>query len=342
MEISNSPNQFGERAHEPATRGWRASAASAAPGVNGEGSPLLKSFMLFAGIGCAILFCALWWMLAAIGDDTPWLPSGLIAGIAMIACVVAREIAVRRYETRSVLRQRRRRRQAREAKARFGQTVARSAPLGALRTLERQLVKADNPQSTPEQHLEAYRACDKYLAQVMDALARTPLEFDVRAALRAGVERVQAWQRRHLLAWARKESLRVIAEAQRQANTEEKIAVAEQALKVFAEASRVYPEEPELTASAAAVREFIVSIHISHWIERAEREVFKGNYAKAIDHYSDALFDLTRADIGEDARREAAERITREVQLLRAHQATTVAIDEEARDATAANDVRMI
>ncbi len=110
---------------------------------------------------------------------------------------------------------------------------------------------------------------------------------------------------------------------------------------VFAEASRVYPEEAELAASAAAVREFITSIHISHWIERAEREVFKGNYAKAIDHYSDALFDLTRADIGEDARREAAERITREVQLLRAHQATTVALDEEARDA-AANDARTI
>ena len=342
MEIGNSPNQFGERAHEPATREWRASSARTAPDVDGTGSPLLKSFMLFAGIACVVLFCALWWTLAAVGDDTPWLPSGLIAGIAMIACVVAREIAVRRYETRSVLRRRRRRRQAREAKARFGQTVARSAPLGALRTLERRLVKTDNPQSTPEQHLDAYRACDKYLAQVTDALSRTSLEFDVRAALRAGVERVRVWQRHHLLAWARKESLRVIAEAQRQADTEDKILVAEQALDVFAEASRVYPQEPELAASAAAVREFIASVHISHWVARAEREVFKGNYAKAIDHYSDALFDLARADINEEARGEAAERITREVQLLRAHQATTVSSEDDARDAAIGNDARTI
>lgn len=338
MEIGNSPNRFGERAHEPATREWRASASDA----HNITSPLLKSFMLFAGVACVMLFCALWWTLAAAGDDTPWLPSGLIAGIAMIACVVAREIAVRRYETRSVLRQRRRRRQAREAKARFGQTVARSAPLGALRTLERRLVKADNPQSTPEQHLEAYRACDKYLAQVTDALARTSLEFDVRAALRAGIERVRVWQRHHLLAWARKESLRVIAEAQRQANTEEKVLVAEQALSVIAEASRVYPHEPELAASAAAVREFIASVYISHWVGRAEREVFKGNYAKAIDHYSDALFDLARADIDEEARSGAAERITREIQLLRAHQATTVPLDDEARAASGENDVRTI
>lgn len=335
MEISNSPNRFGERAQETATHEWRAASAQVAPGAERNESPLLKSFMLFAGVACAVLFCTLWWTLDAAGEDTPWLPSGLIAGVAMIGCVVAREIAVRRYETRAVLRQRRHRHQAREAKARLGQTVARSAPLAALRTLERQLVKADNPRSTPAQHLAAYRSCDKYLTQTTDALARTPSEFDVRAALRAGIERVRLWQRHHLLAWARKESMRVIAEAQRQPNAEGKVATAEQALGVFAEASRIYPHEPELAESAAAVREFIVSVHISHWVERAEREAFKGNHAKAIDHYSDALFDLTRADIGEDARREAAERITREIRLLRTHQATVVALDDEAHDAAA-------
>jgi hypothetical protein len=97
---------------------------------------------------------------------------------------------------------------------------------------------------------------------------------------------------------------------------------------VLNRASQVYPDEPELAQSGAAVREFIASVSVVHWVELAEREVFKGNYEKAIDHYRDALFDLTRADMSDEMRRRAGERITREIQLLLAHRATTEALNE--------------
>ena len=56
-------------------------------------------------------------------------------------------------------------------------------------------------------------------------------------------------------------------------------------------------------------------------MELAERAAFKGYYRRAIDRYRDALFYLTRD--GSDHDREAgAERITREIELLRARLAT--------------------
>jgi hypothetical protein len=84
---------------------------------------------------------------------------------------------------------------------------------------------------------------------------------------------------------------------------------------------KVYPDEEELKVSACAVREFITSSRVAHWVELAERAAFKGQYRRAIDRYRDALFYLTRD--GADHDREAgAERITREIELLRARLAT--------------------
>lgn len=294
----------------------------------GERAPsVLTSYMVVAGAACVGLFFVLWWLLHISGDDMPWLPSGLIASIAMIGLVVAREIIMRRAETRSVIHTKMRRKASREAKRRLGHTAALSAPLISLRNLERHLLELDTRHSPPMQHLEAYYSCEQYLAQVVKTLSRTTVEADVRAALRAGTERIRVLQKRHLLAWARKECQQITAEAQRLASASEKIKAAERALEVLNEALQIYPGEAELNASAGAVREFVASVHVKRWIELAEREVFKGHYEKAIDHYRDALFDLTRAEISEDARREVAEKITREVQLLHAHQATTDAMD---------------
>jgi hypothetical protein len=55
----------------------------------------------------------------------------------------------------------------------------------------------------------------------------------------------------------------------------------------------------------------------------AERAAFRGLYERAVARYRDALFYLSRADMGEDARAEAATRIQREIELLRARVHTT-------------------
>jgi hypothetical protein len=53
------------------------------------------------------------------------------------------------------------------------------------------------------------------------------------------------------------------------------------------------------------------------------RAAFKGYYARAIDRYRDALFYLARETMREETRLETAERIGREIELLRARLKTS-------------------
>jgi hypothetical protein len=103
----------------------------------------------------------------------------------------------------------------------------------------------------------------------------------------------------------------------------DKIETAHRALEVIDSALNLYPEEADLRESEAAVHEFISSVKVSHWIELAERAAFKGYYARAIDRYRDALFYLSREKMKEETRAETAERIGREIELLRARLKTS-------------------
>ena len=69
--------------------------------------------------------------------------------------------------------------------------------------------------------------------------------------------------------------------------------------------------------SEAAVKEFIISIRVSHWIEQAERAAFKGNYKRAVSHYKDALFFLARENVQNREIELTADRINSEIERLR-------------------------
>jgi hypothetical protein len=73
----------------------------------------------------------------------------------------------------------------------------------------------------------------------------------------------------------------------------------------------------ELNDSSVAIREFIASVKVAHWVELAERSAFKGHYRRAIERYKDALFYLNRDTVKEEVRIPGAERIGREIELLR-------------------------
>src|SRR3989440_207757 len=160
-------------------------------------------------------------------------------------------------------------------------------------------------------------------AVVVMLVATSARQIVMRRALQ---ERVRGLQKHHLLAWARDESLALTREAQQRVRLHEKIETANRALDCIDSALKVYPEEEELRQSAGAVHEFITSSRVAHWIELAERAVFKGYYPRAIDCYRDALVFLTRDKPAPD-RQAAAERITREIDLLRARLATQRAVD---------------
>ena len=195
----------------------------------------------------------------------------------------------------------------------------------ALRALQKQSAAADAGDSPPETHRELYDLCTEYLAGAEQVWRSPGLSPESRLALRAGQERVRTLQRHHLLTWARGSALSFTHEAQQRSRLYEKVEIANRALDCIDSALKIYPEEEELHRSARAVREFITSSRVAHWVELAQRAAFKGHYKRAIDCYRDALFYLTRDGVDQD-REAGAERISREIELLRAQLATERAI----------------
>ncbi len=62
--------------------------------------PSTFGYMAAAGVFSLLLFMGLVWLLKTSGDDAPWLPAGLAAGLLMLGAFAAREIFVRRAWSR--------------------------------------------------------------------------------------------------------------------------------------------------------------------------------------------------------------------------------------------------
>src|SRR5437764_4462268 len=263
--------------------------------------------MLIATASAAALFFLLWWMLQA--EEAPWVPAGLAASVVLLVAASARLMVTRRARaapSRNFISSDRHRPRSHSHSG----SVMRSTSLhaAALRALQKQSTDADE-KDIPEVHRELYEMCTEYLAGAEKALQSPALQPDGRVALRAGQEKVRDLQKHHLLTWARGSARTLTHEAQKRVRLYEKIETANRALECIDSALKVYPDEEELKVSARAVREFITSIRVAHWVELAERAAFKGQYRRAIDRYRDALFYLTR-DGGEDDREAGAGRIT--------------------------------
>lgn len=293
--------------------------------------------MLTAVFIALIVFFGLWWLLVTSGDEAPLLPAGLAASVVMLVAVAAREVVMRRAWARYT----------HELEMRMGSESAQATFVGfqrparkesvqatanSLRALQQRLAIAEElGAQRPEAHLEAYRLCEQYLTGTENAMRASSTKTEVRAALRAGQERVRGLQKHHLLAWARGEAQRLTHEAQRRVSVSDRIETAMRALDVINEALLIYPAEPELRDSSLAVHNFIASVKVAHWVELAERAAFRGRYTRAVARYRDALFYLSRAEMSEEARGEAAGRINREIEMLRARLAMGDVEDEPLR-----------
>ena len=159
--------------------------------------------------------------------------------------------------------------------------------------------------------------CNSYLQKSNRELASTFKGTLRYAAIRNGQEKLKVLHRYHLLTWASIESQLYIQTSKVQAAMNDKLENAQRALGVLDSAMLFYPEEESLLESSEAVKNFIVSIKVSHWIEQAERAAFKENYQRAINHYRDALFFLARENERTAERDVMAENINFEIEKLR-------------------------
>jgi hypothetical protein len=317
------PHEYRDRPFENQAQSHsRPSARSSMHGRSHGRMPSTSGYMVAAAAAAAALFFILWWMLESSGDENPWVPAGLAASVVMLVAVSAREVVMRRAWTRYLLEQNKpseRTAERRQSGSRAIDMQSRSGHATVLRALQKQSAAAEVAGALPEAHLEVYHLCEDYLASTNRALDSSRLRADQRLALRGGQERVRALQRHHLLTWARGAARAYTREAQQRGRLSEKIEMANRALECIDTALKVYPEEVELHESARAVREFMTSVRVAHWVELAERAAFKGQHRRAIDRYRNAMFYLNKEDMDDETRRRTAERIGQEIELMRQH-----------------------
>jgi len=281
--------------------------------------PSSTGYMIAAVAAAMALFFALWWMLVVGGDEAPWVPAGLAASVVLLVALSAREVVMRRAWTRYLLENSVSEGGARVSSDKFNsskKSYSTTLHAAALATIQKQSAEADTG-SSPDSHLDVFHLCQNYLDSTEEALRANSLPPDKRNAMRAGQERVRALEKHHLLTWARDSSRIFTHEAQKRVRVSDKIETANRAVDCLESALKIFPEEHELKESKLAIREFIASVKVAHWVELAERAAFKGHYRRAIDRYKDALFYLERESVKEDVRIAGEERIGREIEALR-------------------------
>lgn len=282
--------------------------------------PSSTGYLVVAVIAALVLFFGLWWMLVSGGDEAPWLPAGLAASVVLLVTLSAREVVMRRAWTRYLLEHG----IQNDSKSRSGsgrsqkKGFSASVHSAALRAIQKRSSAADAPSSSPEAHLEVAQLCHDFLSSTDEALRSGSFGSEKGIALKAGQERVRTLHKHHLLIWARDQALTLTREAQQRARISDKIETANRALDCIETALRLYPEESELNESKIAIKEFMASVKVAHWVELAERSAFKGHHRRAIERYKDALFYLNDENVKHEVRVNGAERIEGEITKLRA------------------------
>ena len=311
---NNSADDFFPRAARTNVRGSGEAARRHAPRAR---MPSSVGYLLAAFVAAIALFFGLWWTLVSGGDEAPWIPAGLAASVVLLVALSAREVVMRRAWTRYLLDQGNEAavRKSGEHKRPAAKTASSSLLSAAWRNIQKQSDEAEAG-TNPEAHFEVFHLCKDYLTGTDEALKTNTLSAEKRNSIRAGQERARALQKHHLLTWARDSSRSLTYEAQQRARTSERIEAANRALHCLDSALQYYPQETELLESSAAIREFISTVKVAHWVELAERAAFKGHYRRAIDRYKDALFYLSRGSMKEEVRVANTERIGSEIELL--------------------------
>lgn len=283
--------------------------------------PALSFYMLAALIAVTV-FLLTWLILYNAEGGVPWFSAGVIAAAVAVGAVVLREVILRNRRNSLLLAQEKLDFNLKKAS---GQNfnLARDNKL----TLEKNSIilnqigqKSDAARvlgKISEAHWEVFELCDEYLHRSEKELETVRVGSPRLAAINRGREQVRALHKFHLLAFSSVESRSLIQEAKASATMNNKLEIAARALNIIESAIGFYPDERQLVESADVVKEFIMTVKVSHWIEQAERAVYRGNRKRALTYYRDALFFLARENARSSERDLIAEKINQEIEKLR-------------------------
>lgn len=280
-----------------------------------------SNYYVLASAAAIAAFFLVWGTMHDGGDETPFVPAGLVASLVLGITVILREIILRKVRNRYLASQRL------DQTLRFAPvrqvgvrdparlTLERNAAILNEITLKSEAAKVLG--RLAESHREVFDLCEEYLAATARELPTVAVGSPRLAALRRGNAIVGEYHHYHLLQWAEIQSRTHTQEANNNAKMSEKLNSARQALGVVDFALKYYPEDPSLKESERFLRGIIASIHVSDYIEKAERASFKGNNKRAISLYKDALFHLGRGGAAENEHGRMAEKINQEIERLR-------------------------
>lgn len=282
--------------------------------------PASNFYILAAAVALAFFFLV-WGILSEGGEHAPWIPAGIGASLVLIGAVLLREIVLRKARNRYLLVQKRldltldnAQFHARSGVPERKLTIEKNAEI--IRQIQKKSEAARVLMKLSEGHQEVFQVCDEYLKINKEELLTVGKGSPRLASLRRGREIVKELHKFHLLTWAEIESRNLTQEAKNRATIAEKTETAQRALNVLQDALHFYPQERRLLESEEAVKEFVTSIRVAHFIEQAERSAFKGNFKRAVSHYKDALYFLARENRPGRETELLAERINFEIKKI--------------------------
>lgn len=280
-----------------------------------------SNFYILTAAAAIAFFFLVWGILHDGNEQAPWIPAGIGASLVLIGAVFLREIVLRKARNRYLLVQRRldynldnAQLHAKPNTSERKLTIEKNAEI--IRQIQKKSDAARVLMKLAEGHLEVFELCAEYLEINKKELLSVGAGSPRLASLRRGKEITEELHKFHLLTWAEIESRHLTLEAKNRATIAEKIETAQKALSVIQNALHYYPDELKLIESEDAIKEFVISIRVEHFIEQAERSAFKGNYKRAVSHYKDALYFLARENRQNRETDLLAERINLEIKKI--------------------------
>ena len=283
--------------------------------------PASNYYVLAVAISAAFFFLV-WGILHDGGEETPWITAGISASILLCGAVVLREIVLRRARNRFIRQQKILGDRVFSGNAAIGESrnphkLSLEQNAAMLNEIRQKSHAAKVLNKFSAGHREVFELCSGYLVRSETELRTVNAGSPRLAALLKGRSTAAGYHRFHLLQWAEIEARTLTDKARGRANTDVKIESAQNALNVIDMALESYPSEASLLESQQLLREFVVSIKVTHLVEEAERAAFKGDYAQAKSLYRDALFYLGRDDVQSPGRQQAAMQINAEIDRIR-------------------------
>ena len=252
------------------------------------------------------------------GEEMAWIPAGISASFVFGSAVFLREVILRKARNRYNLIQSRldynlQNLPIHSSVNRTLNKLSLQKNADIISKIKRKSEAAKILGKLSDGHWEVFEICSEYLRINKIELENVGIGSPRIAVLRRSKELVEDLHRYHLLSWAQIESRSLTEKAKSSVAVSDKLETAQNALSVLNSALHFYPNELQLTESEMAIKEFIASIHISHWIEQAERSKFKGNFKRAISHYKDALYYLARDNVKSPEKDSIANKLNREI-----------------------------